>query len=378
MTSLTQPVDEALPHLAHMRHSTLNLATSRDTAQVRRNLFHMQQQHSPSLSPDSPSQDSSEYSQAHTSRSSLVQHLIDSSGLEHRESPVKLSGRSSVSSAVLQPVSSTPPSAGGNRQHLTPTSSQSIAAPGIGCGYSTQQHQHGRGSCTDIYHEPSFHQPLPHVARQRSSELLDRHDNVFLPSHMPSENSLSVSAHGGGTFRTSSLAMWRPMTSASHHSQSTYDSAYDSVRNSPIPPGRLYAATQGCDTGVQPLVVGGRDIDRRYKGVACSPPGNVQLMSARRVLSHERLPLHLSTSKKLSDNDSALGGSVSDCALSPLPASPVDRHITVDWQVSTQGAPHGSLTLQAIAPVPSSFPSFPSLPVPSSFLSLLISPPHHV
>lgn len=337
MASLTQPGNEPLPHSAPMRHSTLNLAANRDTAQVRRNLFHMQQQHSPGLSPEYPSQDSSEFMVPHNSRSSLVMHLTDGSGSEYRESPLKLSGRSSVSSFLHQPVSSTPPSAGGSRHHHTQTRSQSNAVTGIGSGYSSHQPQHHQGSCTDIYCEPSSHQPIFHAPRQRSSELLNGHDNVFLPSHLPSGNSPSISAYGGGTFRASSSAMWRPMASAGHHSQSTYDSAYDSTRNSPIPPGRLYSATQGCDIDVQPLAIGGRDIDRRYRGVAWSPPGNVQLTAARRVLSDERLPL--ANSKKLSDNDSALGGSVSDCTLSPLSASPVYRPITVDWQVSSQWQP---------------------------------------
>lgn len=295
-----------------------------------------QQQHSPGLSPDYPSQDSSEFSQTRTSRNSLMQHLTDGSGSERKDSPMKASDRSTTSSSILQPASSTLPSVGGSRQHHTQTSSHSDAATGIGSGYSSRQHQHCRSSCTDIYREPSSHQPLAHVARQRSSELLGGHDDVFLTSHMPSGNSPSMSLNSGGTFRTSSSVMRRSMVSASHQSQSTYDSAYESVRNSPIPQGWHYSATQGCDAGVQPLAVGGRDIDRRYRGVAYSPPGNVQLTSARRVFSDERLPLHQVYCKKLSDNDSALGGSVSDCTLSPLPTSPLHRPITVDWQVSSQ------------------------------------------
>ena len=295
----------------------------------------MQQQHSPGLSPDYPSQDSSEFSQTRTSRNSLVQHLPDGSGSGRKDSPMKVGDRPTTSSSALQPTSSTLASVRGSRQAHTQTSFHSDAATGIGSGYSSRQHQHCRGSCTDIYHEPSSHQLLAHVARQRSSEFLGGHDDVFLTAHIPRGNSPSMSPPSGGTFHTGSSVMRRSMFGPSHQSQSTYDSAYESIRNSPIPQGWHYSATQGCDAGVQPLAVTGRDIDRRYRGVACSPTGNVQLTSARRVFSDERLPLHLVYGKKLSDNDSALGGSASDCTLSPPPTSPLHRPITVDWQVSS-------------------------------------------
>ena len=322
MSSLTQPVDSL-----STRHSTLNLATNRDQgAAVRRNLFYASQQQT-SLNVDC-SQDSNEFSQkSRASRGSLTQPLGgDLAGSERslrRDSPQKPTGINRQSSSLLQGTSAHSSTAHSNG-HLSGSQTE-IVQNGI-------QNHHRPFSYSDDFPNPSTSSSND-MTRRLSLDCLDGADEVFQPMRATSE---TPATHLSVQHRFS----LQPNHSRRNTLQGNYSNYAQSQMDGPVsrnsPNLRFYSSTQAYD--VPQLVVTGRDMDRRYRGVAVSPPGNVQLTSSRRILSDEQLSANPTVSsspynRKLSDNDSALGGSVGDFNPSPLQ---VLHHkvVTIDWNVS--------------------------------------------
>jgi hypothetical protein len=355
MGSLTQPVgDSYVPAGVSSHHSTLNLASSRDSASLRRSLFHRQQSSS-GLSPEYNSQDdileSSQKSSTRNSKVRLSQSDITGSDKSLKDSPrkhgsiVRLSSGSSqgsglqvpagINSITSQTYSNTPPAAGSELpRHYSSSQSEGLGSGNVSGFYTLQRHPR-RNSYME---EPHDHPRRLTLASRRLStdNVLDMHesDEVFTSSksrgirNSPQANRTNFNVASSQLRRTSMSQVSTGSISYSQaQSQATYDTAYNSQhRNSPLTAGRHFSATQAHEPGYQ-------STRERFKSVALSPPGNVQLTAARRVFSDERLGPAAYYGRKLSDNDSALGGSVGDFTPAPLHTGVLpSKPIVVDYE----------------------------------------------